>query len=454
MKKTLLTYAVAIVACYSLTAQTTWSAKQTINGSTGANPYVIASGDLDGDNDMDIAIGTYASTLEWYKNDGTGTFTQQSNVTNSFTGPAGLVIVDMDGDGDNDILATEYSDSALVWFANDGSGNFGSETVISSSVSGAGAAVVGDINGDNNQDIVVIGYDSGITYWFSGDGMGNYTAQPNILNLPGSQPADIYLKDFDGDSDLDLVIASGGNEDNVKLLLNNGSGTFTQDTNLVTTGKTRPWDVSIADVDDDNNQDIVFADIDAGALWYKKETDGTYTESTLPGVANAANTFVDDFDNDSNNDAVIVSAFPSQEIAWLESDDMGGFNTAIEIAGSQGQAFASTINDFDGDGDLDIASMDYNAGTLYWFENLLETLSLDQVQVNSFGIYPNPATNAVYISTKNNEILDVSVFDILGKQVLKTIVANGQALNISSLKSGIYMLRLNNQNKTFKLVKE
>jgi len=82
------------------------------------------------------------------------------------------------------------------------------------------------------------------------------------------------------------------------------------------------------------------------------------------------------------------------------------------------------------------------------------TLSVDSFEKTKFSIYPNPTnTGFATINTASNEIISVSVFDILGKQVLNTKL-NNNTLDVSTLKAGVYILNItqNNITSTKKLV--
>lgn len=70
------------------------------------------------------------------------------------------------------------------------------------------------------------------------------------------------------------------------------------------------------------------------------------------------------------------------------------------------------------------------------------TLGVNVSQIGIFKIYPNPATNGyLYIDSKLSGVKNISIFDVLGKQVLNTNL-NGLKLDISGLKSGIYILKM------------
>ncbi|OIQ20364.1 MAG: hypothetical protein BM549_10225 [Lacinutrix sp. MedPE-SW] len=75
------------------------------------------------------------------------------------------------------------------------------------------------------------------------------------------------------------------------------------------------------------------------------------------------------------------------------------------------------------------------------------TLSTENFENTEFSVYPNPASNGfVNITTASNEAINVSVFDVLGKKVLSQTINN--RLNVSSLKSGVYILNLNQNGAT------
>lgn len=83
--------------------------------------------------------------------------------------------------------------------------------------------------------------------------------------------------------------------------------------------------------------------------------------------------------------------------------------------------------------------------TTTWSE---ATLSTKKQNIENFKIYPNPTSlGYVNISSKSNSKLDVSVFDVLGKQVIKETV-NDNVLNVSKLNSGIYIMKVSQDDAT------
>ncbi|MCT4630616.1 T9SS type A sorting domain-containing protein [Winogradskyella sp.] len=81
-------------------------------------------------------------------------------------------------------------------------------------------------------------------------------------------------------------------------------------------------------------------------------------------------------------------------------------------------------------------------------------LSTNNFESASFSIYPNPTnTGFVTITSSNSDVMNVQVFDILGKQVKNETLINN-TLNVSSLNKGVYILKItqNNTSTTKKLV--
>lgn len=70
------------------------------------------------------------------------------------------------------------------------------------------------------------------------------------------------------------------------------------------------------------------------------------------------------------------------------------------------------------------------------------------VKESSFKLYPNPAiTDVVYITTTENSIKNIVVYDVFGEIVLTDRISSN-SLNISRLVAGIYVIQVTEGNKT------
>lgn len=76
------------------------------------------------------------------------------------------------------------------------------------------------------------------------------------------------------------------------------------------------------------------------------------------------------------------------------------------------------------------------------------SLGVNQNSISGLNIYPNPVTNGtLYINTDANAERTVSVFDVLGKQVLKVTTSNN-AINVATLNAGVYIVKVTEEGKT------
>ena len=96
-----------------------------------------------------------------------------------------------------------------------------------------------------------------------------------------------------------------------------------------------------------------------------------------------------------------------------------------------------------------------------YIDNVLLTsvapdLSTDDFELTEFKVFPNP-TNSDWNVSSNSIINTVTVFDILGKQVMTSSPnANETVIDASSLKTGMYFAKIESANgsKTVKLIRE
>jgi hypothetical protein len=76
------------------------------------------------------------------------------------------------------------------------------------------------------------------------------------------------------------------------------------------------------------------------------------------------------------------------------------------------------------------------------------TASVKQNSLSTLKIFPNPLSGSVLnITSSSNAAKTVAIYDVLGKQVINTIVTNG-TVNVSGLTSGVYIVKITEEGKT------
>jgi len=153
---------------------------------TGTAPYLLLSGDFNGDSNLDLAVMDGANTLGVWRNNGDGTF-QSPLVTSGDSISGTAVAADFNADGRTDLaIFGQYTQTRLfdVVLLGNADGSFTS--VKSTPIGSSTTPVIGDFNGDGKVDLVGLIYGSlGVLL---GKGDGTFITSPS-LSLP-AQPAD------------------------------------------------------------------------------------------------------------------------------------------------------------------------------------------------------------------------------------------------------------------------
>jgi len=86
---------------------------------------------------------------------------------------------------------------------------------------------------------------------------------------------------------------------------------------------------------------------------------------------------------------------------------------------------------------LDITNNEGSVAT-FW-TSTLSTPSFNEVE---FSFYPNPVKDLLHIKSPQSEIQKLEIFDMNGKQVLQSDLLGQEAIDVSQLKSGVYLLQV------------
>ncbi len=358
--------------------------------------------------------------------------------------------------------------SKLVYFLSDGNGGFGEEITIDAALIEPGEVVTGDINNDGHIDVLCMSYVDNKTVWYSGDGTGNFTSEPDIENGTSDGPFYMDVGDFDNDNDLDVLIGSC-NTQSIEIFYNQftESGTDTvswiQDAVTVYSGNLTDntiLEVRFADVNNDGVMDVIKLDNTSGDVaWYSKIKDGPSTENIISDesiIDRPGKVLVADLDGDNLNDVILSGALPADDTIIYFTGVANASPEAIPtlIDNQPFIVFDMSAADFNGDGDLDIASLANLNDRLDLYENERLTLSTNTLENHVISIFPNPANHTLNFKGISADINTVQVYDVIGQLVLNSNLDGQTSINVSELQSGLYTIKLNNSSETLKFIKK
>ena len=144
------------------------------------------------------------------------------------------------------------------------------------------------------------------------------------------------------------------------------------------------------------------------------------------------------------------SVVPTSSTLWVNPSSIGGIEPASTVINNSGTTTFPTYGSvfIRNSSTTPKAEIDEIKVGVTWADVTGSVLSNKQNQISGLNVYPNPVTNGkLSITSDSNDIKEVLIYDILGKQVLSTVVTN-QVVNVSDLSSGVYVIKITEDGKT------
>ena len=268
---------------------------------------------------------------------------------NGYTIPVAWGDADRDGDLDLAVgnLVQPGADSSQLW-TNDGKGGFSVQPAFG--VAFTFALSWGDYDNDGDLDMAVGNY--GGNRLFVNDGMGGFTEQ---VQFGGGATIAVGWADYDLDGDLDLAVGNGilGVPGQNYLYVNNGDGTFTA---IAAFGEGQTDSLAWGDFDQDGDPDLAVGN---GGFGYEEQNylyvnngDGTFTGIAAFGALDTATVAWADATGDGLLDLAVGNWNAGQNYLYVNNGD-GSFTARATF----GSLDTNTVawGDFDLDGDMDLA---------------------------------------------------------------------------------------------------
>lgn len=180
------------------------------NVGVGNNPTFIATGDLDGDGDLDMAVSCPGgNSVHVRLNNGAGVFSGTTNIAVS-TNPGKLVLADLDGDSKLDLAVTSQNNNLISVYPGNGNGTFGA-TAMTTAVGGNPIGIVAaDVDGDGKLDLFTANFGAGNATLLLGKGNGTFNMATGSPFTVGTQPFGGVLADLNNDGQPDYATANSG----------------------------------------------------------------------------------------------------------------------------------------------------------------------------------------------------------------------------------------------------
>ena len=197
----------SINASYTLVAlgnsDGTFQAEVTTNLQTDTNePQSIAVGTLDAGGAVDIVAASNGG-IQFATGNNDGSFNAPTLIDSGIQFNA-ISIADVNGDGKNDIIASDPGNRIKTYLGN-GDGTFQAPTTLFDNDLAFSKFELTDIDNDNDLDLVVAGHG---LYTFTNDGTGTFGSKTTI---GGSDSHPVEIADFDEDGENDIFVVPGGN---------------------------------------------------------------------------------------------------------------------------------------------------------------------------------------------------------------------------------------------------
>ena len=339
-------------------------------------------------------------------------------------GPVSVAIGDLNGDDDRDLAVANHDSDEVSVLVGNGDGTF-QPAVNYGAGDGPYSVAVVDLDGDDSPDLAVANRNSDEVSVLLGNGDGTF--QPAVDCGAGDEPRSVAAVDLDGDDVPDLAVANYGSRD-VSVLLGIGDGTFQAAVNYG--GSDKPHnEIAVADLNGDDNLDLVVANGDHGTSLLPLEVsvllgngDGTFQPPLPPATALGPSVAIGDLNGDDNLDLVGGHFFHhiyegSGILVWLgNGDGTFSFGSLIEIAGDP---VSVTIAELVGDGAPDLAIA---------LSVTDSVLVLSGIGDGTFSLVPPSVTVVV-----GDNPSSVTAGDLNGDDNLDLAVANRGSDNVSVL---------------------
>ena len=256
----------------------------------------IATGDFNGDGQTDVVVTDFGTqTLNVFLGKGNGTF--QPAITYAAANVGAVAEADFDGDGKPDIVLGNFGTSNISVLLGNGDGTFRPASYYPTDAD-TNTIAVGDFNGNGHPDIAVVNQINHTVNILLNKGDGTF-GRP--VTFPATQ-GNLAAGDLNGDGITDLALA--GDYGDVFVLIGNGDGSFQKPVLYRVPFEYYDASLVIGDVNGDGKPDIAVGGDQPGVLL--GNGDGTFQPLASSGPGTGFGVVIADFNGDGRADLGVV----------------------------------------------------------------------------------------------------------------------------------------------------
>lgn len=363
MKKiTTLSFIIIALVTTAAMGQITWTEHNIGIGIDYVNHVYAVDMDRDGDMDVLATASGVPDVVVWYENDGLQNFTQRM-INGNFVGAWSACAIDIDRDNDIDVVAAAFSDDKISWFENDGQQNF-TERIVATGFDLVVSAYAADLDGDNDIDILGAASSAGQIRWWENNGSQVFMERIIAAGFTGAWR--VITEDVDDDGDMD-VLGCSNSGNTVAWFENDGNQNFTQ--RPIASGFSGAQDLKPGDIDGDGDIDVAAVASSADIVaWFENDGNENFTRRDIAtGYDYPRSVFIADVDHDFDMD-IFAAANTANLITWFENDGNQNF-TRRDIRMGYSGALSVYVDDLDSDGDMDVIGAAAGSDQLDWWES-------------------------------------------------------------------------------------
>lgn len=324
-------------------------------------PSVIASADFNNDGNFDlVSVNATFSLVSIYIGNGTGNFTNPVTYTLNFY-PKSIYIANVNADSNVDLIITGITTTNNIkFYFGDGAGNFTYSSAISTG-NYIADLLKGDFNADGKIDLALCHQNPGnVVKIYAGNGVGSFALAATPLAL--YDPKNITSSDYNQDGILDLAIIKGQNSDSLAVLLGIGNGSFTIANTFAVFSYSQK--MISADYNNDGHIDLAIANPNLGivTILYGSGTGQFNTSLQIARMENTTELVPKDFNADGFEDLLFINSSSFSSKVCLILGTATELNYRASVFQISGTAYFTLSDDFDNDGNSDIATTIAEAG--------------------------------------------------------------------------------------------